>query len=161
MDNLPYLLNGTVRFWTTLTWILAMLVSKASVLTQNQTLVDNVLLDFQSFTVNLFLSMLLLILGWDHVIIFGWKKHLMIEYLIRVRYSKQLRNSIQCACSRSSWLRPSLRRSRFIGIVTHHSSSSSSSSCSFYWGGASREETKTPARETNYAPLTSTIINYM
>ena len=71
MDNLPYLLNGTVRFWTTLTWILAMLVSKASVLTQNQTLVDNVLLDFQSFTVNLFLSMLLLILGWDHVIIFG------------------------------------------------------------------------------------------
>lgn len=62
MDNLPYLLNGTVRFWTTLTWILAMLV-KASVLTQNQTLVDNVLLDFQSFTVNLFLSMLLLILG--------------------------------------------------------------------------------------------------
>ena len=63
MDNLPYLLNGTVRFWTALTWILAMLVSKASVLTQNQTLVDNVLLDFQSFTVNLFLSMLLLILG--------------------------------------------------------------------------------------------------
>lgn len=63
MDKLPYLLNGTVRFWTTLTWILAMLVSKASVLTQNQTLVDNVLLDFQSFTVNLFLSMLLLILG--------------------------------------------------------------------------------------------------
>lgn len=63
MDNLPYLMNGTVRFWTTLTWILAMLVSKASVLTQNQTLVDNVLLDFQSFTVNLFLSMLLLILG--------------------------------------------------------------------------------------------------
>ena len=71
MDNLPYLLNGTVRFWTALTWILAMSVSKASALTQNQTLVDNVLLDFQSFTVNLFLSMLLLILGWDHVIIFG------------------------------------------------------------------------------------------
>lgn len=63
MDNLPYLLNGTVRFWTALTWILAMSVSKASALTQNQTLVDNVLLDFQSFTVNLFLSILLLILG--------------------------------------------------------------------------------------------------
>ena len=46
MDNLPYLLNGTVRFWTALTWILAMSVSKASALTQNQTLVDNVLLDF-------------------------------------------------------------------------------------------------------------------
>ena len=90
-----------------------------------------------------------------------WLKEILWLSTIRVRYSKQLRNSIQCACSRSSWLRPSLRRSRFIWIVTHHSSSSSSSSCSFYWGGASREETKTPARETNYAPLTSTIINYM
>ena len=63
LDNYSHLLKGTVRLWTALTWILALSVSKASALTQNQTLVDNVLLDFQFFTVNLFLSMLLLILG--------------------------------------------------------------------------------------------------
>ena len=40
LDNHPHLLKGTVRLWTALTWILALSVSKASALTQNQILVE-------------------------------------------------------------------------------------------------------------------------
>ena len=41
---------------------------------------SDILFDFPSFTADLFLSMLLLILDRDHVIIFGLKKQLKTEY---------------------------------------------------------------------------------